>query len=93
MFTNMGELFKSMRTHKCDKKHFIPSDDPQNDILDAQIEKRPPKIYPSIGFTCNCGLDFRIELRNVKAEDIPPEIGEFMKIGAGKQKLCQFLSK
>jgi hypothetical protein len=82
-----------MKEHKCDKKHLICSDNPQNDIWEAAVEKKEPKFYPTIGFTCACGEDFRIEMKKGNKMEVPKELGEFLKTAAGKQKLCEFFSK
>jgi hypothetical protein len=94
MYKNMQELFKGMKEHTCDRKVYIPSDDPQNDIWDAKVEGRLPKVYPTKGYTCECGEDFRIELREGSSlEGVPQEIQELLKTAAGNRKLCEFFSK
>lgn len=92
MFSTFKEFITAIKTHTCHQKKLFPSDDPSNDIWEANSEGRAPSKYPTTGFTCECGEDFRINLKDVTIDGLPPDILPYFQSAEGKKRFCEVMS-
>jgi ribosomal protein L24E len=92
-FTSIQLLLQNMKTHTCRDKFFIPTDDPSNDVIEATQENRMPTKFPTKGYTCVCGEDFRINCKDCNFDEVPQPFHELLTTDSGNQTLCTILSK